>query len=70
MGYDISNYEEVYAPYGTMKDMDDLIEACHSRFDQPDHYPTVHRPLSHIPYVRGMKLILDLVINLSADRHG
>lgn len=32
MGYDISNYEEVYPPYGTVKDMDDLIAACHQRF--------------------------------------
>ncbi len=31
MGYDISNYEEVYPPYGTVKDMEDLIEACHKR---------------------------------------
>ncbi|KAK0711535.1 alpha-glucosidase [Lasiosphaeris hirsuta] len=48
MGYDISNYEEVYAPYGTVKDMDDLIEACHER---------------------GMKIILDLVINHTSDQH-
>ncbi len=32
MGYDISNYEEVYPPYGTVKDMDNLIAACHERF--------------------------------------
>ncbi|KAJ8112868.1 hypothetical protein OPT61_g4867 [Boeremia exigua] len=29
MGYDVSNYEDVYAPYGTVKDVEDLIEACH-----------------------------------------
>lgn len=29
MGYDVSNYEEVYAPYGTVKDVEDLISACH-----------------------------------------
>lgn len=31
MGYDISDYEKVYPPYGTVKDMEDLIEACHNR---------------------------------------
>ncbi|OCT46397.1 Alpha-glucosidase [Cladophialophora carrionii] len=29
MGYDISNYEDVYPPYGTLADMDDLIRSCH-----------------------------------------
>jgi len=29
MGYDVSNYEDVYAPYGTVKDVEDLIAACH-----------------------------------------
>lgn len=42
MGYDISNYEKVYPKYGTLEDMDNLIEGTHKR---------------------GMKLILDLVIN-------
>jgi len=31
MGYDISNYEEVYAPYGTVEDMQVLIEGSHKR---------------------------------------
>jgi oligo-1,6-glucosidase len=30
MGYDISDYEEVYAPYGTVEDMDRLIQKSHS----------------------------------------
>ncbi|KAH6224939.1 hypothetical protein HBI42_063540 [Parastagonospora nodorum] len=29
MGYDISDYEKVYAPYGTVKDVEELIQACH-----------------------------------------
>jgi oligo-1,6-glucosidase len=29
MGYDISDYENVYAPYGTVKDVENLINACH-----------------------------------------
>ena len=29
MGYDISNYETVYPPYGTVEDVENLIEACH-----------------------------------------
>ncbi|TVY23949.1 Alpha-glucosidase [Lachnellula hyalina] len=48
MGYDISNYEAVYPPYGTVADMETLIEACHSR---------------------GLRLILDLVINHTSDEH-
>ncbi len=35
MGYDISNYEEVYPPYGTVQDMDDLIAACHEEVSPP-----------------------------------
>lgn len=30
MGYDISNYEDVYPPYGTLADMDQLIAECHT----------------------------------------
>ena len=48
MGYDISDYEAVYAPYGTFADVEALISACHSR---------------------GMRLILDLVINHTSDEH-
>lgn len=48
MGYDISNYESVYPPYGTMDDMDQLIKGCHDR---------------------GMKILLDLVINHTSDQH-
>lgn len=48
MGYDISNYEAVYPPYGTVADMENLVEACHSR---------------------GLKLILDLVVNHTSDEH-
>lgn len=48
MGYDISDYQKVYARYGTVKDVDDLVEACHSR---------------------GMKLILDLVVNHTSKEH-
>ncbi|KAJ4355032.1 hypothetical protein N0V95_003303 [Ascochyta clinopodiicola] len=29
MGYDVSNYEDVYAPYGTVEDVEDLIASCH-----------------------------------------
>ncbi|KAF2111764.1 alpha-glucosidase-like protein maltase [Lophiotrema nucula] len=30
MGYDISNYEDVYAPYGTISDMEAIISSCHA----------------------------------------
>lgn len=48
MGYDISNYEAVHAPYGTVGDMEVLIAECHKR---------------------GMRLILDLVVNHTSDQH-
>ncbi|CAK7201256.1 hypothetical protein SEUCBS139899_003959 [Sporothrix eucalyptigena] len=48
MGYDISNYEAVHEPYGTLEDMQALIDACHAR---------------------GMKIILDLVINHTSAEH-
>ncbi|KAL2840057.1 glycoside hydrolase [Aspergillus pseudoustus] len=31
MGYDISDYEAVYPPYGTVDDMERLITECHAR---------------------------------------
>lgn len=31
MGYDISDYEAIHPPYGTMEDMDALIKGCHDR---------------------------------------
>lgn len=48
MGYDISDYEAVYAPYGTVTDVETLIAACHER---------------------GMRILLDLVINHTSDQH-
>ncbi|KAL1307009.1 hypothetical protein AAFC00_005638 [Neodothiora populina] len=48
MGYDISNYEAVYPPYGTVADMEELIQQCHAR---------------------GMRVLLDLVINHTSDQH-
>jgi glycosidase len=29
MGYDISDYEDIHEPYGTVKDMETLIKATH-----------------------------------------
>jgi oligo-1,6-glucosidase len=48
MGYDISDYEAVYPPYGTIQDMELLIAETHRR---------------------GMRIILDLVINHTSDQH-
>ncbi|KAI0127215.1 glycoside hydrolase superfamily [Xylariales sp. AK1849] len=31
MGYDVSDYQAIYAPYGTIKDVDTLTEECHKR---------------------------------------
>ena len=48
MGYDISDYESVYPPFGTMADMDALIRGCHDR---------------------GLRIIVDLVVNHTSDQH-
>ncbi|KAK0649904.1 glycoside hydrolase superfamily [Cercophora newfieldiana] len=48
MGYDVSDYQKIYAPYGTIEDVDALIQTCHER---------------------GMKLILDLVVNHTSAEH-
>lgn len=48
MGYDISDYEKVYPPYGTVEDMERIIEACHAR---------------------GLRVLLDLVINHTSHEH-
>jgi glycosidase len=31
MGYDISDYRDIHPPYGTLQDVDKLIEGCHKR---------------------------------------
>ena len=46
MGYDVRNYEDVYAPYGTLQDMERLIAETHAR---------------------GMRIILDLVVNHTSN---
>lgn len=48
MGYDISDYKKVYAPYGTVEDMETLITEAHKR---------------------GLRVILDLVVNHTSDKH-
>ncbi|KIL51062.1 glycoside hydrolase family 13 protein [Jeotgalibacillus campisalis] len=47
-GYDISDYKAVMNEFGTMEDMDTLVEEIHAR---------------------GMKLMMDLVVNHSSDEH-
>lgn len=47
-GYDISDYENIMAEFGTMADFDELLEGMHQR---------------------GIKLIMDLVVNHSSDEH-
>nr|WVH01974.1 hydrolase [Naematelia aurantialba] len=48
MGYDISNYQDLHRPYGTLEDWDQVLKAAHER---------------------GMKLVMDLVVNHSSDQH-
>ncbi|WP_315077958.1 alpha-glucosidase [uncultured Clostridium sp.] len=47
-GYDISDYQDVMADFGTMADFDELLAEVHKK---------------------GMKLIIDLVINHTSDEH-
>src|SRR4051812_41886796 len=47
-GYDISDYQEVDALFGSLDDLDDVIGAVHRR---------------------GMRLIMDLVVNHTSDEH-
>lgn len=47
-GYDISDYQDIHAEFGTMGDFDQLLKEIHRR---------------------GMKLIIDLVINHTSDEH-
>ncbi len=47
-GYDIRDYRQVMAEFGTMADFDELLSAAHAR---------------------GLKLIIDLVVNHSSDEH-
>ncbi|MCB9139979.1 MAG: alpha-glucosidase [Caldilineaceae bacterium] len=47
-GYDISDYQAIDPPFGTMDDMDGLIKAAHER---------------------GLRILIDLVINHTSDQH-
>ncbi|HKJ56715.1 MAG TPA: alpha-glucosidase, partial [Nitriliruptoraceae bacterium] len=47
-GYDISDYRGVDPVFGTMEDVDDLVEQVHAR---------------------GMKLVIDVVVNHTSDQH-
>lgn len=47
-GYDISDYQQIAADFGTMADFDELLQAAHDR---------------------GLKIIMDLVVNHTSDEH-
>jgi maltose alpha-D-glucosyltransferase/alpha-amylase len=47
-GYDVSHYERIHPPYGTMDDFQAFLDAAHTR---------------------GMRVITELVINHTSDRH-
>lgn len=47
-GYDISDYRAIMSEFGTMADLEELLDLLHSR---------------------GIKLIMDLVLNHSSDEH-
>ncbi|KAL1879171.1 hypothetical protein Daus18300_001750 [Diaporthe australafricana] len=49
MGYDISDYEAVYAPYGTIEDVEELVKGCHDRnmkliLDLVEYYLHLYAP--------------------------
>ena len=48
MGYDISDYREIHKPYGTVEDVQRLVDGCHER---------------------GIRVLLDLVVNHSSSEH-
>ncbi|KAF4126219.1 oligo-1,6-glucosidase [Geosmithia morbida] len=48
MGYDVSDYQKIYKPYGSIEDVDTLLAEAHKR---------------------GMKVILDLVVNHTSQEH-
>ena len=48
MGYDIADYEDIDPMYGTLQDVDNLIQSLHAR---------------------GMKLMMDLVVNHTSNEH-
>jgi len=47
-GYDISDYEDIDATFGTLADLDELIAGLHAR---------------------GMRIVMDLVVNHTSDEH-
>ena len=47
-GYDIRDYRAIYQQYGTMEDLEKLLDEVHNR---------------------GMKLVMDLVVNHTSDEH-
>ena len=47
-GYDISDYQDVDPLFGTLADLDALIDGCHER---------------------GLRLVMDLVVNHTSDEH-
>lgn len=48
MGYDISDYQDIMPEFGTMADMEELLEKAHQK---------------------GIRIIMDLVVNHSSDEH-
>ncbi|KFH46003.1 Alpha-glucosidase-like protein [Hapsidospora chrysogenum ATCC 11550] len=48
MGYDVSDYQKIYEPYGSLENVDTLLREAHRR---------------------GMKVILDLVVNHTSQEH-
>ncbi|KAF4468917.1 alpha-glucosidase (maltase) [Fusarium albosuccineum] len=48
MGYDVSDYRDIHRPYGTVQDVETLIQGCHER---------------------GIKVLLDLVVNHTSHEH-
>lgn len=48
MGYDVSDYRSIHPPYGTVEDVEQLIDRLHKR---------------------GMRLLMDLVVNHTSDQH-
>lgn len=65
MGYDVSDYYQIHPPYGTIKDVDDLIKGLHERgmryvMDLVVNH-TSDQVSVKVPVVHGMSLLSNVL---------
>lgn len=60
MGYDISDYKDIHAPYGTVADVEKIIKGCHDRgmkFVMDLVVNHTSDKVSHVIFFLGLALI-------------